>query len=98
MNDAKKVLRHLGGRVDQVSSDTWRTWCSHWATAGWLHSQSWAWDGGDAIVGIVGDITHAKPWVAIRIGSTVHVLQCEGVNAAMAAFGLDPGEYRVAVG
>lgn len=92
-----KTLNHLGNTVDKVDPETVMAWRTHWATAGWMTTQTWSWDGGDALVGIVGDIFNAKAYVAIRIDRTIHVVQAEGLTSAMAAFGLNPSEYVIGV-
>lgn len=58
-------------------------------------TQTWKWDGGDAIVVITGRGDRVQPFVVIRVGNDVKAIPCGGLNMAMAAMGLNPEEYQV---
>jgi hypothetical protein len=59
----------------------------------WVTTQCWTWDGGDAMVVMVGAGAESTVYVAIRVGDEVQVVRAEGVNQAMRAVGLDPSTF-----
>jgi len=69
---------------------------SHPDTILWLgRTQTWQWDGGDAIVVVTGRGDRVQPFIVIRVGDEVKALPCGGLTMAMEAMGLDPKEYQV---
>lgn len=89
----KRPLRQ-GGTVP-VSH---KTWAAHDASpaAGWLPTQYWSWDDGDAIVALVGRLPGpVRTYVTIRSGEQIRTVEAVGLNDAMRAIGLKPEDFKV---
>jgi hypothetical protein len=70
---------------------------SHPVVGGWCgHTQTWQWEGGDAIVVLTGQGHRSQPYVVIRVGDRVEAIPCQEIRTAMAAMGLEPSEFTTA--
>lgn len=91
------TLRHHGNDETKVHSDTLLVRNTDYRTAPWYSTtQVWSWEGGDAIVVVVGDIRNSYAVVVLRIGDKVHVVEQASLCSAMDAFGLDSKSYKIA--
>jgi hypothetical protein len=87
-----KNLNHHGYDTTKAHSDTVCVRYSHHIVGMSLTTtQVWSWDGGDAIVVVVGN--PGEGWTVIRHENHVTVVP-GSLHVAMRAVGLDPSEYE----
>jgi hypothetical protein len=85
------TIRHLGGATDKVDPRTIAERWAHYATASWFnHTQTWAWDGGDAIVVPTEHDGEYRSHAVIRRGDAVVVADVThgGIAGWFASYGI----------
>lgn len=69
--------------MEQVDPATRAAKSEHHTIGSWMHTQCWAWEGGDAIVVLVKTDT----WVVLRDGTKIKVVEERGVVPALKTMG-----------
>lgn len=90
-----KALYHHGVNTSKAHPDTVHLRYMHEVTGMSLSTtQVWSWEGGDAIVVVVGRV--GEGWTVIRNDGKVTAVPAP-LRGAMAAVGMDPTEYEIVV-
>ena len=91
------TLRNHGIDESKASKETQLVRRTDYRLMFWISTtQVWSWDGGDAIVVVVGEARESHSVVVLRIGDKVHVVECMGLATAMDAYGLDSKSFQIA--
>lgn len=58
-------------------------------------TQTWTWDGGDAIVVLTGGFKRPVTYVVLRLGDVVKIYEARGLMHALEQAGEDPNSYEI---
>jgi len=61
----------------------------------WVATQYWKWEGGDAIVVVVGELPNVTTKVVLRLGDNLSIYTAVGLKDALKQAGQDPARYVV---